>query len=345
MRRKFIAKNRKNLFLVMKTFIFLLLVIFILSKIMSFQLFTTNTNFIEHIMESSNHLIEINMTYNDRLNDINTLLTNINIKKPTTLFENSLIYLDKENNVDVSSKNLEINYNSTVILKKMLGTFNSFTKPVDNSISSISVSSPLVYIYNTHQTEEYVAQDLDIYGLNPTVFTASYLLKENLEAKGIKTIVEEGNISEYLSSNNLNYDDSYVASRTFLNTIINDYPSIKLFIDFHRDALSHDIATVEYEGKKYAKILFVVGLDHENYQPNLDLANELNTLFSNTYPFLTRGVLTKSGPLVNGIYNQDLSNKIILLEVGGNESTIDEVNNTIDLLTEIIYKKLGDINV
>ena len=45
---------------------------------------------------------------------------------------------------------------------------------------------------------------------------------------------------------------------------------------------------------------------------------------------------------MNGVYNQDLGDNIILLEVGGNESTINEVANTLDLIGDVIVKKLGE---
>ena len=124
----------------------------------------------------------------------------------------------------------------------------------------------------------------------------------------------------------------------------NNNPSLKLFIDLHRDALSHDAATVIYNNISYAKILFVVGADFNNYQKNLNFTESINKIVIDNYSFLTRGVLTKTGPLVNGVYNQDLSDNIILLEVGGNESTINEVANTLDLIGDVIVKKLGEEN-
>ena len=62
------------------------------------------------------------------------------------------------------------------------------------------------------------------------------------------------------------------------------------------------------------------------------------------YPTLTKGVLTKEGTGVNGIYNQDLGGNIVLIECGGYESTIDEVMNTTEILSEIINEYLGERN-
>lgn len=48
------------------------------------------------------------------------------------------------------------------------------------------------------------------------------------------------------------------------------------------------------------------------------------------------------GPGVHGIYNQDLAPNVILLEMGGNENTYEEVINTIDLITPIIKEKIDE---
>lgn len=336
MRRRFITKNKKNISIILKIFLVLVIIMFVLIKIMSFKLFDTNINFVSYIMESSNHLIVTDLSYNDKLTDFSILLTNLDLKKPDTLFKTNFIY---ENNELLSDKESFDEILSFV--QSFTQNFNKITEPVSN----VNNNLPKVYIYNTHQTEGYVMENGEIHNLIPNVYEAANVLKQMLSEKNINTIVENGNISEYLNNNNLNYDDSYIASRYFLEKAIMEYPSVDIFIDLHRDALNHELATVEYEGKKYAKILFVVGLEHNNHQENLAFANDLNNLFLNNYPFLTRGVLTKSGPLVNGIYNQDLSNKIILLEVGGNESTFDEVSNTLELVSDILYKKLGENNV
>lgn len=336
MRRRFVAKSNKNISILLKIFLLVIIGLFILSKIMSFKLFETNSNLVSYVMESSNHLIETDLTYNDKLIDLGILLTNVDVKKISDLFQNNLIYENK-NNDDIAS----VDYDIFPIFESLVKNINNMVEPVSN----IENNLPKVYIYNTHQTEEYIIENDSIHNLTPNVYTAAYMLKESLEKKNIKTIVEDGSISDYLNNNNLNYDDSYIASRYYLEQAIAKYPSVEIFIDLHRDALNHNLATAQYDGKNYAKVLFVVGLEHNNYQENLNFANELNTLILNNYNFLTRGVLTKEGPLVNGIYNQDLNNHIILLEVGGNESSIDEVSNTLELISDIIYKKLGENNV
>ena len=303
--------------LTLKILLISIFIIFIISRIYTIKLFNSNEVLIDYLMDNSNHLVTSNYTYKDKFNDLIFLLVHHNFSKPDSLFENNYIY----NNDTNDTKKKE---------EKNMETFNELKEP-----------EPLVYIYNTHQKEEYLANQNDINNLKPTVYTASFILKDNLKKEGINSVVEESDITAYLTENNLTYDDSYVSSKYYLEQEMKKYPSIKLFIDLHRDALNHDLATTYYENKYYSKVLFVVGLDYENYESNLELANYLNNLIEQKYPFLTRGVLKKTGPLVNGIYNQNLSNNIILLEVGGNESYIEEVENTIELVSDIIKIYLG----
>ncbi len=208
----------------------------------------------------------------------------------------------------------------------------------------VDLNNPIIYIYNSHQLENYNSANLDIYGITPNVLMASYILKEKLIDKGLPVIVEDTNLTEFLRINNWNHGDSYKASRLLIIDKQTKYPSLQYFIDIHRDSVTKDVSTVPIGDKKYARLLFVVGLDYENYEPNLQLANEINDLFNQSYSGLSRGVLKKTGPGVDGVYNQDMSNKALLIEVGGYENTIEEVFNTITAISDILSKYIGDHN-
>lgn len=203
-------------------------------------------------------------------------------------------------------------------------------------------SKPKVYIFNTHQTEGYNSNFLEAFNINNTVYLASHILGEYLSDLGVATIVEENSIIDVLNTNGWKYGYSYKASRTLLESAYKKNPSLDFFIDLHRDAASYDRTVTEIDGKKYAKILFVVGLEHENYEPNLQLAKKLNERIKKIAPTLSRGVLEKKGPGVNGKYNQDFNKNTILIEVGGQYNYIEEVNNTLKIIAEVIYEYLED---
>ena len=113
--------------------------------------------------------------------------------------------------------------------------------------------------------------------------------------------------------------------------------AIKYYFDIHRDSVSKSVTTVEIDGKSYAKILFVLGLENDNYKENQKTMEEINALSNKYYPGLSRGIYKKEGAGVNGVYNQDISSNSILIEVGGVDNNIDEVLNTTEAISNILY--------
>lgn len=188
--------------------------------------------------------------------------------------------------------------------------------------------NPLIYIYNTHQTEEYTPSTFVEYSVMPTVQMNNYILEEKFEQNGYSTIVEEQNIKTVLNEHKWNYAGSYNASRIFLEQAKKNYPTLKYFIDVHRDSLKKEATTIELNNKSYAKILFIVGLENPNYEQNLSFTEKINNQLNEKYPGLSKGIYKKEGTGVNGVYNQDFSPYTILVEMGGPENTVDEVLNT-----------------
>lgn len=206
-----------------------------------------------------------------------------------------------------------------------------------------SKSNPIdVYIYNSHQNESYSKEYLEDYNIVPNVLMASHMLKEKLDNLNINTIVEENDFSSYMKKNNLNYNQSYIVSRVFLKEAYEKNKSAKLFIDLHRDAAPRDSTYINIDGKDYAKILFVVGLEYNTYKENLEVATKINNIILKKYPTLSRGIMKKEGYGVNGVYNQDIGPNIILIEIGGNNNNIDEVNNTLDIIANAIGEYINE---
>jgi stage II sporulation protein P len=201
---------------------------------------------------------------------------------------------------------------------------------------------PLVYIYNTHQEEKYSGQLYESYNIKTTVLTASKILKEYLEDLGIKTIVEEDSVASKLHSLNWKYGYSYRISRMFMEDASKKYPSLKYFVDLHRDSSKYEKTTTTINNEKYARLLFVVGLDNSHYEPNLKLAKRMQDLINEYDKTLCRGIMKKSGLRVNGIYNQDFSERTMLVEVGGQYNSIEEVNNTLKVLANILYRYIEE---
>lgn len=185
------------------------------------------------------------------------------------------------------------------------------------------VDNPKVYIYSTHPNEKYI---------DNTISYASLILQEKLNSLQVETIVEERSVVEYLEDNNLEFDDSYKATREFLSDKLKIY-DFDLIIDLHRDAVNN--TTVKINNKEYAKIMFVQNV---NYKDNITLANKLNDILNEKYSGITRGIYNK---YVDN-FNQDLNNNVLLIELGGNTNTFEQVNNSIDALAYSIKELLNE---
>lgn len=248
--------------------------------------------------------------------------------------------LDPSNCIDYLLKTGFNNQISKSILKSPLDIENI---SLVNNEEEVKRNEPLIYIYNTHDEEAYYNSYLNPYNIVPDVKLASYYFQERLKDLGIESVVEKRKIKDVLDKNGWNYRYSYNASRVYLEEVSKNNPSIEYFIDLHRDSVGKDKTTTTINGKSYARIMFLVGLEHENYQENLDLATRLNELISQFDSTLSRGIYQKEGPGVNGIYNQDFSSKAILIEVGGQYNTIEEVANTIEVIARVLKDYLGEL--
>ena len=116
--------------------------------------------------------------------------------------------------------------------------------------------------------------------------------------------------------------------------------NITYYVDIHRDSVKN--TTIEINNKKYAKIMFVLGLENENYLENKKVMEKMNNYLNIHYPGISRGIYEKKGIDVNGVYNQDYNKNILLIEVGGIENNIEEVNNSTEIIALMLYTMLGD---
>ena len=291
-----------------------------------------NSNFIKSLVRMGNS----NNLYNNKLikvvNSTINFITHVDVTKPSSIITS---YVSKINNYDGITLEHNDDYSNLEELKKISSYIEDPYK--------VDISKPIIYLYNTHQLENYNNKNLSIYNITPNVLMASYILKEKLNKNGISTIVEDTNLSEFLNLNHWNYASSYKATRMLLLEKMNKYDSLKYFIDIHRDSVNRNSTTVTINNKNYAKILFVVGLEHKNYEYNLEVTNKLNDLIKETYPSLTKGIYKKSGKGVDGIYNQDVDKNCILIEIGGVDNTIEEVYNTLEVLSNVLTKFVGGV--
>lgn len=255
----------------------------------------------------------------------------------------------KITNKDISTLLYNISFSKEYNLEKRKNVISAFKNNYEfihsikiNKIEKETIKDPIIYLYNSHQSEQYSAYNLFDINLNPTVIVGSYILKDYFKDNNINSIVEERSIKEILNKNKWRYYMSYNASRILMEDARNKNPSLKYFIDIHRDSLKKNRTTITINGKNYAKTMFLIGLENKNYKENLEFTEKINNKMNELYPSLSKGIYKKGGPGVNGVYNQDFSNRTILIEVGGYENTIDEVLNSITAFGKCFLEVIKD---
>lgn len=190
---------------------------------------------------------------------------------------------------------------------------------------------PLVLIYHTHTTESfepYVREHYDSsFNYRTTDNTKNVVMvgdaiQAELEAQGIG-VIHAKNVHDYPS-----YNGSYGRSRETIMPILEKYPSIKVVLDIHRDAISAEGVAyqpfVEIEGKEASQIMIISGCDDgtlgmPNYMENFHFACTLQQKLESDYAGLSRPILFDYRH-----YNQDLTNGSLLIEVGSHGNTLQQ---------------------
>lgn len=195
-----------------------------------------------------------------------------------------------------------------------------------------ATDEPQVLIYHTHTTESfepYVRDNLDAsFNYRTTDETKNMIMVGNaiqaeLEAQGIG-VIHVTEVHDYPS-----YNGSYGRSRESIVPILEQYPTIKVALDIHRDAISNsEFAAqpyIEIDGKEAAQIMIISGcddgtLDMPDYIKNFHFACSLQRQFEEDYAGLTRPILFDYRH-----YNQDLTTGSLLIEVGSHGNTLEQV--------------------
>ena len=258
-------------------------------------------------------------------------LSNNLINNSTNISSNYLAYAEIFNILDASSLiKTTISEFDKVNIKEVIKENESNI----NKEEDLKIKEPILYIYNTHQSEEYKSESLANYNITPTVYMLANIIKKELDKNGIYTIVEDENIKDVLNKNNWLYKDSYKASRLWLENINNKYPTIRYYLDLHRDSVSESIVI---DNKRYAKMMFVLGMNHSNYEKNEVIVKKLYNYLDSKY----KGIVKDTLYAKKNIFNQDFNENVFLIEIGGNENTLEEAYNSAMVLADAITSVIG----
>ena len=203
---------------------------------------------------------------------------------------------------------------------------NQVTASYQNMQSKV-VKDKKIHIYNTHQSEEYNWYNV--------ILGANYL-KDCLSSQGYQCDVEANDFEGYKAVHNIAYNKSYSVSKMYLEQSLQSNGEYDLIIDFHRDSISKELSTINHNGKSYAKVMFVVGKSSGKFDAVNQLSQQLSDIVNSIVPKISRGVYVKQSH-----YNQGTSNNMVLIEVGAQSNTKEEIQATVEVIAEAIGKYLG----
>lgn len=220
--------------------------------------------------------------------------------------------------------------------------------PPEEDVEQTTGDRDVVFLYTTHNRESFLPHLPGVEDPNSAMHAeiniskVSERLGQSLERKGIGTFVDKTDFGQELNEQGKKYHQSYEVSREAVETAFSGNKDIQYVFDLHRDALRRDKTTIEIDGESYAKLIFVVGTAHANYEENMKTATELNALIEEKYPGLSRGIYPKDGSNGNGVYNQDVSGNALLIEFGGVDNTMEELYRSADALAEVFSEYYWD---
>ena len=202
---------------------------------------------------------------------------------------------------------------------------------------------PTVLIYHTHATESYTPQPGENYAESSPYRTLSDQynmvsigdrVAQLLEAGGVK-VIHDRQLHDYPD-----YNTSYNSSRSSVQSYLNQYPSIQLVLDIHRDASGDNnnqmttSATVDGEPSAQIMLVSAIGTDARpvpRWRENLAMGLKLQTQLERTAPGITRYVNLRGSR-----FNQDLSTGAILVEIGAAGDTHEKAMRAAEVLAEAI---------
>ncbi|MDO4331494.1 MAG: stage II sporulation protein P [Eubacteriales bacterium] len=212
----------------------------------------------------------------------------------------------------------------------------------DLSIEKRTDDQPQILVYHTHSQEDFI--DSVPGDDSTTIMGVGEVLTQILrEQYGY-------NVMHHLGKYDVeNRDYAYNNSLPALEQLLEEYPSIEVVIDLHRDEVAADRKLVtQIEGQDTAMFMFFNGLSrtrkhgdieylpNENIADNLAFSFQMQALCNEYYPGLTRRIYLKGYR-----YNMHLKPRYLLIEMGAQTNTYEECYNACVPLARILDLELS----
>ena len=237
-----------------------------------------------------------------------------------------------------SEKTAENNTKKDIVNNNVAENIENVKKEAEKSEKKIvTTGKPLVIIYHTHSSESYMPYKESNYHREAeegTVRDVGNVLESSLEKKGIN-VIHDKTLHDRPS-----YNESYNRSLETITSLRNKYPTADYVIDLHRDAAPASASEGKYlkiDGSRVAKFSLVVGKQNENYIELYGFAKKVSEKAESMYSGF-------GGPIIeqNYKYNEYVSNRSLLLEIGNNENNIKEARLTAKYFAHVLASVIED---
>jgi stage II sporulation protein P len=200
---------------------------------------------------------------------------------------------------------------------------------------------PQILIYHTHAAEGF-ADSVPGDDSTTIVGAGEYLAQLLQEKYGFQVLHHTGKYDG-------NRDEAYNEALPKIEKLLEENPTIEVVIDLHRDAVSEERKLVmDLQGRPTARFMFFNGLSYgrssgeisylENpyIQENLSLSFQAQVAANQYYPGIARKIYLKAYR-----FNMHLKPKSMLIELGAQNNTVEEIWNACEPLAHILSIVLG----
>ncbi|HCF50130.1 MAG TPA: stage II sporulation protein P [Syntrophomonas sp.] len=199
---------------------------------------------------------------------------------------------------------------------------------IDSQEIPVVAAKPTIAIYHTHSDESYVPTDgKESKEGNGGIYDVGYALAQRLQQLGYTV--------EYNKNNHNPHDvNAYNRSRRTAASLLKN--GSQVLIDVHRDAVPPNQYQTTVNGQEATKIKLVVGKTNPNSKTNLEFAKQLKAVMDKTKPGLSNGIFMGKGD-----YNQDLTPRSMLIEVGSHTNPKDDATKGVTAFADVLSATLG----
>jgi stage II sporulation protein P len=180
-----------------------------------------------------------------------------------------------------------------------------------------------IAIYNSHGAEAYIEGDgSESKDEGGGILDVGDALAKALEKRGVEVIRSREPHTPHDAG-------AYTRSRRTAEEALKKGPDA--LIDVHRDAVPEEEYLEEVKGKERVQIQLVVGRQNQNMAATREFAEGLKKAADEKYPGLVKGIF-----MARGNYNQDLSPRAILIEVGSHTNNKEQALESVNLFSEVV---------